>query len=273
MQVKKRAVWRKGRWTDGHRYTIPQFPTVITHEHDRESSIMSQSAVPFMDLSTSPPEAPVVIDLSESPSPVQAQHPNHQVIIDIAGAESPPVHMHPNNLMEMGGFESPAAQQPPLLFNQQNGVCSRKSNKSKSISQSARASGLVFPYGRIRRVLKKQLRGIRVDAGAPLYMSAILQYLLSEVIELAGNAAKDDNKKRIMPRHIMLALRNDEELNKLTKNATLRSSGVFPELWVNNIEIVGYENDIFYHNPVYRQKKKGGMDEYFKYVNGKKTNL
>ena len=98
-------------------------------------------------------------------------------------------------------------------------------------SRSQRA-GLQFPVGRIARHLKRGRFAQRTGAGAPVYLAAVLEYLAAEVLELAGNAAKDNKKSRIVPRHIQLAIRNDEELNKLMANTTIASGGVLPNIHV-----------------------------------------
>lgn len=97
------------------------------------------------------------------------------------------------------------------------------------MSKSTKA-GLSFPVGRIARYMKKQKVSDRIGAGAPVYLAAVLEYLSAEILELAGNAAKDNKKTRIIPRHIQLAVRNDEELNKLLGGVTIASGGVLPNI-------------------------------------------
>jgi histone H2A len=50
------------------------------------------------------------------------------------------------------------------------------------------------------------------------------------VQELAGNAARDNKKSRIVPRHVQLAIRNDEELSKLLADVTIANGGVLPNI-------------------------------------------
>lgn len=53
---------------------------------------------------------------------------------------------------------------------------------------------------------------------------------ISQVLELAGNASRDNKKTRIVPRHIQLAVRNDEELSRLLGQVTIANGGVLPNI-------------------------------------------
>merc|ERR1711865_1079729 len=101
----------------------------------------------------------------------------------------------------------------------------------KSVSRSAKA-GLQFPVGRVARYLKAGKYATRVGAGAPVYLAAVMEYLTAEVLELAGNAARDNKKTRVVPRHIQLAIRHDDELSKLMGGTTIASGGVLPNIHV-----------------------------------------
>ena len=99
----------------------------------------------------------------------------------------------------------------------------------KNISKSKRA-GLQFPVGRIHRKLKKGNFSKRTGSGAAIYLAAVLEYLSAEILELAGNAARDNKKARIIPRHLQLAVRNDEELSQVFKGITISQGGVLPNI-------------------------------------------
>eukprot|EP01112_Ceratiomyxa_fruticulosa_P016286 TRINITY_DN4899_c0_g1_i1.p1 TRINITY_DN4899_c0_g1~~TRINITY_DN4899_c0_g1_i1.p1 ORF type:complete len:174 (+),score=26.21 TRINITY_DN4899_c0_g1_i1:207-728(+) len=104
-----------------------------------------------------------------------------------------------------------------------------KREKADHKSRSNRA-GLTFPVGRLQRHLRDGQYAARVGIGAPVYLAAVLEYLTAEILELAGNASRDNKRVRIIPRHIMLTIRNDEELNKLLADVTIGGGGVIPNI-------------------------------------------
>ncbi|XP_062512570.1 histone H2A-beta, sperm-like [Corticium candelabrum] len=101
--------------------------------------------------------------------------------------------------------------------------------RKKSVSRSARA-GVQFPVSRLQRYLRQSVTKRRISAVAPVYLAAVLEYLCAEVLELAGNAARDNKKHRIIPRHILLAVANDDELHELLKGVTISQGGVLPHI-------------------------------------------
>ncbi|KAM4620241.1 core histone macro-H2A.1 [Polymixia lowei] len=109
-------------------------------------------------------------------------------------------------------------------------MSSRGGKKKTTKTSRSTKAGVIFPVGRMLRYIKRGLPKYRIGVGAPVYMAAVLEYLTAEILELAGNAARDNKKGRVTPRHILLAIANDEELNQLLKGVTIAAGGVLPNI-------------------------------------------
>lgn len=121
----------------------------------------------------------------------------------------------------------------------------RGTHKKKAVSSSTKA-GLKISVARVRRHLRAGKYSTRIGVGAPVYLAAVLEYMCAEVLELAGNAARDNKCKRVTPRHITLAVRHDEELSKyLGRGVHISQGGVLPSI----------------HNALIPQKKAPKTDD------------
>nr|XP_002193988.4 histone H2A-beta, sperm [Taeniopygia guttata] len=96
-------------------------------------------------------------------------------------------------------------------------------------SKSSKA-GLQFPVARVHRLLRRGKYAERIRSAAAICLAAVMEYMAAEVLELAGNAARQDRKMKILPRHIQLAVRSDDELNKLFACVTIPQGGVMANI-------------------------------------------
>merc|ERR1739848_143758 len=93
---------------------------------------------------------------------------------------------------------------------------------------STKKAGLKFSAGAMGGNLKRGRFAKRVSKAGAVYLAAAIEYCTSELLELATKAAAKAKKTTLKPRHIALAVRNDDELNKLLASVTIASGGVVP---------------------------------------------
>lgn len=101
-----------------------------------------------------------------------------------------------------------------------------------------KSANLVFSVKHVFLYLqnKSLLKRCTIDVQAAVYLTGVLEYIAAEIMELSGNAAKQEGAKIIVPRHVMLAICTDDELNCLFSGTIYVSSGVVPNINQNLIE-------------------------------------
>jgi histone H2A len=101
--------------------------------------------------------------------------------------------------------------------------------KPRRVTATTKAN-LIFPVTRLKRYLKKSCLNQRVQVKAAVFLAAALEYLVAEVAEISGNTARSNSKRRVSPRHIFLALSNDEDFSKLMKKVIIPEGGALPKI-------------------------------------------
>ena len=96
----------------------------------------------------------------------------------------------------------------------------------KKITSGQERAGIIFAPARMTRLLRGKRVAERCSQLAGVFMAGALEYLVEEVLDQAGEFCREAKKKQIRPRHIMQAVRTDDELSKLCYQIQFAEGGV-----------------------------------------------
>jgi histone H2A len=115
---------------------------------------------------------------------------------------------------EQGSYEEPTA---PTI-----------NQTTRRAKRRWRDAELLLPPNIFHKKLLKGRYASKISKEASVALTGVLEYLVSEVLEMAKECADANQKKRIQPRHIMLAIKRDVEFAELLKDVTIAGTGVVP---------------------------------------------
>ena len=99
-----------------------------------------------------------------------------------------------------------------------------KNSKKPTVSKSSRAD-LEMPVGRIGRHLRRGCYFKRYSDASAVYIAAVLEFLVGEVLDLAGTVCKVEGRKRIVPTNIFKGIQEDDGLVDLFSNIVISEGG------------------------------------------------
>lgn len=112
-----------------------------------------------------------------------------------------------------------------IMSSKQNSIV-----KTRQKTSRRKQTKLLFPAYRVRQFLQDGNYTKRIGQNTPVALAAVLEYLMMEILGLAGEIAKKFKLKRIRPRHLLLAIRLDDELNELLQHVIVAQGGVKPNI-------------------------------------------
>ena len=104
-----------------------------------------------------------------------------------------------------------------------------KKEKDNGEAISALA-GLQLNVVAVVAIVSKTLPGVLLSVFSAVYLAAVAEYMLAELLELSGNAARDKRLRNISPRCLLIAVKNDEEINAFCRKIAFREGGLLPHI-------------------------------------------
>ena len=96
----------------------------------------------------------------------------------------------------------------------------RRHHQRRTRNRTARAQ-LLFSVSHVERLLREGRYAQRLTSSAPIFLAAIVQYLLATVLQLAGNGARRSGCRRITSRLVDMAMHNNAQLSAFFGTTTI----------------------------------------------------
>jgi histone H2A len=108
-------------------------------------------------------------------------------------------------------------------------------------------SGLIFPVSKVENIIRNNYKG-NISESSPIYLTAVLEYIAAEILELTANATQDNKKTILQSRYLMLAIKHDEEFSKLARDLgwDILGGGEIPNIYA----------ELSNSRPKYKKKNK-----------------
>lgn len=90
--------------------------------------------------------------------------------------------------------------------------------------QTSQLAGLVYPVGRLHRLLRHKHIG-PVTKTAAVYMAGVLEYLTREAVDASAEAAASEQRTCISNRSIFVGFQHDNELRRLYESVGMMIPG------------------------------------------------
>ncbi|KAG8201061.1 hypothetical protein JTE90_002736 [Oedothorax gibbosus] len=102
------------------------------------------------------------------------------------------------------------------------------SSSRRSRTTKSEMAGLRFPVSRVRAMLQAQEVAPKIYNTAAVYMTAVLEYFTAEILELSMRSAQAEDKTRIQPRHLNIAIKKDKDMRQKFVTAAVPISPYIP---------------------------------------------
>ncbi|XP_032746093.1 histone H2A-Bbd type 1-like [Rattus rattus] len=89
--------------------------------------------------------------------------------------------------------------------------------KRQNAARSSRGK-LHFPVNKVDRLLRERNTSKCPNSTAPVFLAGVLEYLTSNILDLAGKEAHNSGSKLISPEHVTMAIRKNEGFHQLLKD-------------------------------------------------------